>query len=112
MKTKYSLTETFLYSMVILAFVSVGLVGYFWIIYEYERFQKEKITLKEEYFAAQKHLIKNETEKVVDYIAFKKSQAAERLRRLRNKGVNENQQYTDDLMTQVMTSGIAGGLKM
>jgi len=31
MKTKYGITETFLYSMVILAVVSVVLVGYFWI---------------------------------------------------------------------------------
>ena len=107
MKTKYSITETFLYAMVILAFVSVGLVGYFWITNEYERFKKENITLKEEYFAAQKHLIKNETEKVVDYIAFKKSQAAERLRRLRSKGVNENQQFTDDLMNQIKSEVLA-----
>jgi hypothetical protein len=86
MKTKYSITETFLYAMVILTFISVGLVGYFWITYEYKRFKKEKITLKEEYFAAQKQLIKNETKKVIDYIAFKRSQAEERLRRLRSKG--------------------------
>jgi PAS domain S-box-containing protein len=101
MKTKYSITETFLYAMVILAFISVGLVGYFWITNEYERFKKENITLKEEYFAAQKHRIKNETEKVVDYIAFKKSQAAGRLRRLRSSGVIDNQQYTEDLTDQI-----------
>ncbi len=107
MRIKYSITETFLYSMVILAFISVGLVGYFWITNEYERFKKEKITLKEEYFAAQKHLIKNETEKVIDYIAFKKSQAAERLRRLRSRGVNENQQYTEDLTDQIKSEVLA-----
>ncbi len=107
MKTKYSITETFLYAMVILAFISVGLVGYFWITNEYERFKKEKITLKEEYFAAQKHLIKNETEKVIDYIAFKKSQAAERVRRLRSRGVNQNQQYTEDLMNQIKSEVLA-----
>ena len=101
MKTKYSITETFLYAMVILTFISVGLVGYFWITYEYKRFKKEKITLKEEYFAAQKQLIKNETKKVIDYIAFKRSQAEERLRRLRSKGVTQNQQYTEDLISQI-----------
>ena len=39
MKTKYGIAETFLYSMVILAIVSVILVGYFWIMDEYERFK-------------------------------------------------------------------------
>ncbi|MBW2583474.1 MAG: hypothetical protein JRE36_07830 [Deltaproteobacteria bacterium] len=56
MKTKYGLTKTFLYSMVILTFISIGLVGYFWITNEYERFKNEQITLKEQYFAAQKNL--------------------------------------------------------
>ena len=60
MKTKYRLTKTFLFSMVILTFISVGLVGYFWITNEYERFKNEQITLKEQYFAAQKNLIKPE----------------------------------------------------
>ena len=46
--------------MVILTFISVGLVGYFWITNEYERFKNEQITLKEQYFAAQKNLIKPE----------------------------------------------------
>ena len=101
MKTKYSITQTFLYSMMIMAFISVGLVGYFWITNEYERFKKEKITLKEEYLAAQKSLIKNETEKVIDYIAFKKSQVAERQRRLRSQGVTASAQYTDDLINQI-----------
>jgi len=87
--------------MMILAFISVGLVGYFWITNEYERFKKEKITLKEEYLAAQKSLIKNETEKVIDYIAFKKSQVAERQKRLRSQGVTESAQYTDDLINQI-----------
>ncbi len=60
MKTKYGLTKTFLYSMVILTFISVGLVGYFWITNEYARFKNEEITLKEQYFTAQKNLIKPE----------------------------------------------------
>ncbi len=101
MKTKYGLTKTFLYAMVILAFFSVGLVGYFWITNEYERFKREKIALTEEYFANQKALIKNETEKVIDYIAFKKSQAANRLKRLRNAGVIETAQYIDKLNHQI-----------
>ena len=59
MKTKHGITETFLYSMVILAVISVALVGYFWIMNEHERFKKEETTLREEYVAAQESLIKN-----------------------------------------------------
>ncbi len=101
MKTKFSITRTFLYSMVILAFVSVILVGYFWITNDYERYKKEKITLKEEYFATQKNLIKNETEKVIDYIKFKKSRAADRQGQLRSQGKIESAQPADDLMNQI-----------
>ena len=78
MKTKHGITETFLYSMVILAVISVALVGYFWIMNEYERFKKEETTLRKEYVADQKSLIKHETEQVLDYVEFKISQAETR----------------------------------
>jgi hypothetical protein len=93
--------------MVILAIISVGLVGYFWITNEYERFKKEKTTLKEEYFASQKSLIKNETENVIDYIAFKKSQVAEKMRQQRNAGVTESAQHNDDLINQIKNEVLA-----
>ncbi len=82
MKTKYGIAETFLYSMVILAIVSVILVGYFWIMDEYERFKKEEITLREVYIDAQKDLIKHETDKVIDYVQFKISRAETRLKQI------------------------------
>ena len=82
MKIKYGITKTFLYSMVILAFISVGLVGYSRIINEYERFKKEESTLREEYVRTQENIIKNETDKVIDYIEYKKSQAEERLKQV------------------------------
>ena len=107
MKSRYGLTKTFLYTMVVLAFVSVGLVGYFWITNEYERFKREKVALTEEYFAAQKALIKNETEKVIDYIAFKKSQAVNRLQRLHKAGVIESAQYTEQLDNQIKREVLA-----
>ncbi len=72
--------------MVILAVVSVALVGYFWIMNEYERFKKEAITLREEYVESQKSLIKHETGQVIDYIGFKISQAETRLKQtIRNR---------------------------
>ena len=73
-----NITRTFLYSMVIIAVVTVITIGYFWIYSEYDRFKDESIKLRDEYFESQKDLIKAETEKVVEYIHFKKQQAEER----------------------------------
>ncbi|MGD1972558.1 MAG: cache domain-containing protein [Desulfobacterales bacterium] len=89
MNTKYGITKTFLYSMVILALISVGLVGYFWIINEYTRFKKEEATLREEYVKTQENIIKNETEKVIDYIEYMKSQAETRLKQIIRNRTNE-----------------------
>jgi len=75
MKSRYGIARTFLYSMVILALISVGLVGYYWIMNEYERFRNEAAVLREQYFADQKNLIKHETNQVINYIKFKQSQA-------------------------------------
>jgi len=107
MTTKYGITKTFLYSMITLAFFSVGLVGYFWITDEYERFKQDEIALKEEYFAYQKNLIKNETEKVIDYIAFRKSLAAEHLKGSDIGATGESSRQADDLMDQVKTEVLA-----
>lgn len=93
--------------MILLVVISVGLVGYFWITDEYERFQKEKIALKEEYFASQKTLIKNQTENVIDYIAFKKSQVEERIKALRRAGVISSARYADDLFNQIKSEVLA-----
>jgi len=93
--------------MVFLVVISVGLVGYFWITNEYERFQNEKIALKDEYFAYQKNLIKNETENVIDYIGFKKFQVEERIKGLQRAGVIPSAQYRDDLIDQIKSEILA-----
>ncbi len=93
--------------MVILAFIFVGFVGYFWIIHEYEHFKYEQIALKKQYFTAQKNLIKNETEKVIDYIALKKYQASERRLRQISKGAIVNGKFSDDLIDQIQHEVLA-----
>ncbi len=86
MKRKYGFTETFLYSMVFLAVLSVALVGYFWIKNAYDRSKKEEATIREEYIDAQKSLIKRETDLVIDYVRYKISQAETRLEQtIRNR---------------------------
>ena len=107
MKTKYSITKTFLYTMIILTVISVGLVGLFWVTYEYERFKNEEKSLKEEYFASQKNLIKSETQNVIDYIAFKNSQVEDQIRRLHTAGVIASSQYNNDLLNQIKKEVLA-----
>ncbi|MBT8363462.1 MAG: cache domain-containing protein [Deltaproteobacteria bacterium] len=100
MNTKYGITETFLYSMVILAVISVALVGYFWIMNEYERFKQEEVSLREEYVDAQKSLIKNETDEVIDYAEFKISQAETRLKQIIKNRTNEAYDIAINLYNQ------------
>ncbi|UCD77229.1 MAG: cache domain-containing protein, partial [Desulfobacterales bacterium] len=100
MKIKYGVTKIFLYSLVSLAFISVGLVGSFWILNEYERFRKEAAALREDYINTQKSLIKTETEKVIDYIEYKKSQAEERLKQIIRSRTNEAHDIAFSLYNQ------------
>ncbi|MBW2427382.1 MAG: cache domain-containing protein, partial [Deltaproteobacteria bacterium] len=72
----------------------------FWIINEYERFKKEEITLREEYVKTQENLIKNETEKVIDYIEYKKSQAETRLKQIIRNRTNEAYDIAINLYNQ------------
>ena len=100
MKTKYGITETFLYSMVILAVISVAIVGGLWIVNEYDKFKKEEITLREEYIDAQKTLIKHETNQVIDYIQFKISQAETRLKQIISNRTHEAYDIAVNLYNQ------------
>jgi len=65
---------------VMIAVVTIGLVGYFWISNEFERFKKESAALRKAYIEEHRQVIRNETEKAIDYIEFKKSQAENRLK--------------------------------
>jgi len=111
MKTKYGITETFLYSMVILTVISVALVGYFWIMNEYERFKKEEITLREKYVESQKSLIKHETGQVIDYVGFKISQAENRLKQTIRNRTHEAYDIAINLYNQHRTTKNPAELK-
>jgi PAS domain S-box-containing protein len=104
MKTKYNVTKIFLYSMVIPAFISVCLVGSLWILNEYARFKKEAVTLREDYLDTQKSLIKAETDKVIDYIEYKRSQAEERLKQIIKDRTNEAYDIALNLYNRNKTS--------
>jgi signal transduction histidine kinase/CheY-like chemotaxis protein len=73
MKFLNSLQKTLIWNMIGIAVLSVGLVGSLWIFQEYSKFETESRLLKEDYVANQKALIKDEVDRVIDYIEYQRS---------------------------------------
>ncbi len=67
-----SLHKTFTWSMILIAVLSVGVVGYFWISQEYRKFNQEALKMRAAYVNGQKNLIKNEVDRVVAYVQYKR----------------------------------------
>lgn len=75
-----NLHTTLIWSMITVAILSVGLVGTLSVVQEYRRFETESYELKETYLAEQKALIKQEVDRVVDYIEYQRSTTETRLK--------------------------------
>jgi len=75
--------------MLFVTIISTAIIGYLWINHEYNRFDEDSGKLKKEYIESQKNMIKNETEKVIDYIQYTRSKTDLRLRRLLKERVYE-----------------------
>jgi len=73
MKTKGSLVRTIFISMISVAVVSILLLGILMVHYEYVNFNRDSKELRDEFMETQKTSVKNEVEKVVDYIGYMKS---------------------------------------
>jgi PAS domain S-box-containing protein len=74
-----SIDKIFLYSMTALALVSISILAGLFISYLYREFGKQSRELRREYIDNQKATIKNEVEKVIDYINYMKSLTEQRL---------------------------------
>jgi signal transduction histidine kinase/CheY-like chemotaxis protein len=59
--------------MIGIAVLSVGLVGALWIFQEYSKFETESRQLKTEYVANQKAMVKEEVDRVIDYVEYQRS---------------------------------------
>ncbi len=81
MKSKPGLITSYLYSMSLTIILFFLLVGYLLINDEFSKFHKESAETRIHAIESQKILIKNEVDKLVDYIHYKKSLAEERLRK-------------------------------
>jgi len=68
-----SLQRTLIWNMIVIAVLSVGLVGFLLLFQEYRKFEVESQHLKEDYLAGQTALIKGEVDRVIDYIEYQRS---------------------------------------
>lgn len=59
--------------MIALAILSVGLVGCIWILQEYRKFEEDARNLRISYIAGQKALVKEEVDRVIDYIEYQRT---------------------------------------
>ncbi len=66
-KTK-SISSVFLFNVILIVSLSIAGSSFFWILHEYSRHIKEVRVLSDEYIESQKSLIKDEINRVVDYI--------------------------------------------
>lgn len=67
--------------MISITTISMLIVSYIWISGEYRNFSVSAQRMKVEYIESQKAAIKNEVDKVIDYIEYKKSLTERRLKR-------------------------------
>lgn len=97
MKLLNSLQQTLIMSMILVAVLSVGLVGSLWIVQEYSKFETESRNLKEEYLAGQKALIKQEVDQTADYIQYQRSITQDVLKKEIKNQVNRAYAIADNL---------------
>jgi signal transduction histidine kinase len=77
---RLSISTVFLGSMIIVAVLAIAVIGYFWISREYKEFTRESRELRAQFLDEQRAMIRNEVEKVIDYIEFSRSRTEERLK--------------------------------
>jgi len=75
--------------MMIVAIITILVIGYFWIRNEYNRFTLESSELKNQFLEEQRAVIRNEVEKVIAYIEFRRSQTEDRLKASLRERVEE-----------------------
>ncbi|MBA3009847.1 MAG: hypothetical protein FP812_06360, partial [Desulfobacula sp.] len=79
MKTKHSLSTTFLLNIVVATIVSISLIGGLWIWQQYSNFLQESNQLQDAMLNDYKNLLKIHVKKSVGYVEFRKSITEERL---------------------------------
>ncbi|WP_269619579.1 cache domain-containing protein [Zhongshania sp. BJYM1] len=87
MRTKRSLVQIYLLSLVALSAIPLAIFGYIWIAKEYERYTQQSEAWRDTYVESRRELLRREVGKAVEYLDFKHTQM--------------NQQLYNDLRQQV-----------
>ncbi len=80
MAKKISISNSLLLNMIVMGLLALGLVQYFWISSEYERFDRETEKMRSEYIDSQKAVVQEQVNNVIDYMDYMKSLTESRLR--------------------------------
>ena len=75
-----SIAGIYFISTAIILFMLFAALGYFWIYQEQKKFHAEANKLRSDFIDSQRRFIKNEVEKTVEYIRYKKSKTDKRVR--------------------------------
>jgi len=100
MKFLNSLQRTLIWNMIVIAVLSVGLVGSLLLVQEYGKFEAQSQRLKEEYLAGQRRLVKEEVDRVIDYIQYQRSTIETTLKNQVREQVNRAHAIADHLHRQ------------
>ncbi|GAB3382349.1 cache domain-containing protein [Spongiibacter taiwanensis] len=74
MRTKRSLVQIYLLSLVALSAIPLSIFGYIWIAKEYDGFHTQSEALRTTYIESRRELLRREVDKAVEYLDFKRSQ--------------------------------------
>ncbi len=74
MKSKRSLVQIYLLSLVALSAIPLAVLGYIWIAKEYERYTQQSEDWRDSYIESRRELLRREVDKVVEYLEFRQKQ--------------------------------------
>ncbi|MFH1983147.1 MAG: cache domain-containing protein [Pseudomonadota bacterium] len=80
MANKRSISTTFLFNLLLVTVISIGLLGCLWTWQQYVGFGRESTQLREMMLTNYKNLLKTQVQRSVDYIEYRKSLTEARLR--------------------------------
>jgi PAS domain S-box-containing protein len=77
---KPTIIQTLITKVLLIAIGSISLIGFLWIWSEFSEFRVESESMREKLLISHKEIIKNEVDKVVSYIEYKKKQVEKQLK--------------------------------
>ena len=89
MQKPLSLITAFLRSTLVIALVASGLIGYFWVSFEYDRFHEETEKLRQNYLTQHKNLLKDHVDNAALFVQNQRSKTEARLKQTIQSRTNE-----------------------